>query len=89
MAQITDQNGRPITLSTYQKNEIYNKAKALKEQIRESLCSREETRNPTDRNIDKMQNSEFKIKDKIDRYKKSMQAIGADPKDYDVERLRR
>ena len=81
MPNIVDPQGRPLNLSSYQKNELYRKAQNLKQQIRDAICSRDETRIPNERNVDKMINSEFKNSSKVEEFKKSMQAIGADPSD--------
>ena len=86
---VVNPNGDRINLSTYQRNELYRKARDLKNQIEDSLCTKTETRIPNDRNVQKMLHSEFKVSPKIEEFKKTMRAIGADPKDYNVERLRR
>ena len=61
----------------------------MKEQFVHGLCTVRETKEPTDKNVNKMIHSEFALKGKIDKFKQSMKAIGADPKDYNVEKLRR
>jgi len=86
---VVDTKGNKQVLSSYQKNELYRKARDLKLDIEKGLCSKTESRIPTDKNVQKMIHSEFKIAPKIDEYKKIMKAIGADPKDYNTERLRR
>ena len=87
--RIVDERGNETSLSAYQKNKLYEKANRLRENIKETVCTREECRNPTDKNVQKMLNGEFKIKQDIETFRKSMQAIGADPRDYNVEKLRR
>lgn len=87
--KIVDRNGRPITLTSAQKNEIYRNAKRIKEQLSDKMCTRNECARATPENVNKMLNSEFKSSKQMDVYVKSMQAIGADPKDADVERIRR
>lgn len=89
MAQVVDKQGRPITLTSYQKNEIYRRAKSMKESLSDKMCTRQECSKATPERVNKMLNSEFKASQQMDVYKKSMQAIGADPRDCDVERLRR
>lgn len=89
MAQVVDKQGRPITLTSYQKNEIYRKAKSMKESLSDKMCTRQECSKATPERVNKMLNSEFKASQQMDVYRKSMQAIGADPRDCDVERLRR
>lgn len=89
MPQVVDKHGAPIKLSSYQKNEIYRRAKALKEKLSDTMCTRQECSRATPERVDKMLNSEFKAHKEMDYYTKSMQAIGADPKDADIERIRR
>ena len=86
---VVDSHKNPIKLSSYQKNEFYRRAKNLKEELRDILCTRKECWDPTDRNVNKMLNSEFKSKKKVEEFKNRMKAIGADPKDCNPERLRR
>lgn len=86
---VVDKQGNKQNLSSYQKNELYRKARDLKLQIEKGICSKTETRIPNEKNVQKMLHSEFKIHNKIEEFKKTMKAIGADPKDYNVERLRR
>ena len=86
---VVDAKGNRQVLSSYQKNELYRKARDLKEQIAKGMCSVRETKQPTEKNINKMLNSEFKLANKMTEFRKSMEAIGADPKDYATERLRR
>ena len=86
---VVDTKGNRQVLSSYQKNELYRKARELKEQIAKGMCSKNETRHPTEKNVKKMLNSEFKLSSKMTEFRKSMEAIGADPKDYSTERLRR
>ena len=87
--QIVDRNGNPQTLSSYQKNKIYQRARELQNEIYEGMCTKDECWNPTDYNCEKMIRKEFPLKDKIAEYKRCMKAIGADPKDLDTEKLRR
>lgn len=87
--KVVDKRGNPVALTSYQKNEIYRRAKGMKENLQDALCTRSECSRATPENVRKMLNSEFKANQKIEYYKKSMQAIGADPKDACVEKLRR
>jgi len=87
--RIVDGNKNPLKLSSRQKNGIYKKAKELKAELRDALCTKTECFKPTDANISKMINREMKVKDKIDKFKKSMKAIGADPRDYNIELFRK
>ena len=87
--KIVDKQNNPVSLSSHQKNELYRKARILKEQIREGMCTKTETRIPNHRNVSKMLNSEFKLSSKMTEFRKSMEAIGADPKEFSTERLRR
>jgi len=87
--KLVDRTGAPTVLKTYQKNGLYSKAKKLRSEISEGLCGKEECSSPTDKNVNKMIHSEFRLNPKIEEYKKCMKAIGADPRDYDVNRLRR
>lgn len=84
-----DKNKNPTSLSSYQKNSLYKKARQLKEQLGDILCTKNECNIPNERNVKKMLYSEFKHKDKIEEYRNCMKAINADPKDISTERLRR
>lgn len=86
---VVNKQGEHYNLSSYQKNEIYRMARDLRDNIKDSLCSKSECRNPTDHNIKKMLLSEFKAKKQIREFKNRMKTIGADPGDYSVDRLRR
>lgn len=87
--RVVDQKGNETKLSDYQKTKLYDQAKKLRSEIEGSLCSKEECRTPTDQSVRKMIHSEFKAKEKVEEFKKVMKAIGADPRDYNVERFRR
>lgn len=86
--RVVDKHGTEIRLSSYQKNELYRKAKEAREQLRDSMCTRRETRNPNEQNVNKMVHEMRNDARKVE-YIKSMQAIGADPGDVDCERIRR
>lgn len=87
--KIVDEKGNETKLSSQVKNSLYKQARALGEKIKKSLCTRDECWHPTEKNVDKMINSEFKISDQIDYFTKAMKAVGADPREYDIERMRR
>lgn len=87
--RIVDRQGREVKLTTSQKNQIYRNAKNLGEALRDKMCTKRECSKATPERVNKMLNSEFRSGQQMETYKKSMQAIGADPKDCDVERLRR
>jgi len=87
--RIVDERGNECKLTSRQKNALYKQAKELKAKIKGSLCTRDECWDPNERNVKKMINSEFKVSDKIDYFTKAMKAVGADAKDYDIERMRR
>jgi hypothetical protein len=87
--RIVDPHGKDIKLTDRQKNEIYRKARELKEKLRDGMCTKNECWNPSEKNVNKMLKSEFKQAPQVELYRKSMQAIGADPKDISTERLRR
>jgi len=84
-----DGGGCQVGLSSRTKNTLYREAKGLREKIKDNLCSKDECKDPNDKNVKKMINGEFKIQDDIQKYKKCMQAIGADPNDCNPERWRR
>jgi len=87
--QTVDARGNRIDLSSRQKNALYADARRLRDDIKSSLCSQDECRTPTAKNVEKMMRSEFPMKGRIEGFKKRMEAIGADPKEYNVERFRR
>jgi len=84
-----DRCGNTTGLSSRQKNVLYSNAKKLREKIKDGLCKKDECKNPTDYNVRKMIGSEFTLKKDIETFKNSMKALGADPKEYNMERLRR
>ncbi len=86
---VVDDGGKRIdVLLPRHKNRLYAQARALKEGLRDSLCTRSECWNPVEKNIKKMIHNEMK-NPKVQAFKMAMQAIGADPKDCNVESLRR
>lgn len=87
--KIVNRRGEAITLNSRQKNELYRQARDMKEKIKDSLCTKNECWNPSEKNVDKMLRSEFKQAPLVEKYRKTMQAIGADPRDISTERLRR
>jgi len=86
---VVDSHKNPTNLTSYQKNSLYKKAKQLKEQLGDILCTKNECRIPNERNVNKMLHSEFKHKKKVEEYRNCMKAIQADPRDCSTERLRR
>lgn len=84
--RIVDERGRPITLSTYQKNALYNRAKELRGQIKESLLTKDEMWVPSQHNVAKFRQREGNpiMTKKIEEYRKCMEAIGADPRDRGI-----
>jgi hypothetical protein len=87
--RIVNPKGEDIKLSDRQKNEIYRKARELKEKLRDGMCTKNECWNPTPQNVNKMLKSEFRQAPMTESYVRHMRAIGADPKDINTERLRR
>ena len=87
--KLIDTAGNPVKLSSYQKNHFYKKAKEFKETIKGALLTEKECWNPSEHNVQKMLDREFRVKGHIDKLKQHMRAIGADPRDYDVEKIRR
>jgi len=86
---IVDTKGNPIKLSPRQKNEIYRKAKEMREKIKDSLLTKSECWNPSDKNVQKMLKREFPMGQMVDSFRNHMRAIGADPRDISTERMRR
>jgi spore maturation protein CgeB len=87
--KIVDKKGNPINLTDRQKNVFYQQAREMKEKIQNSLCTKDECHEPTERNVKKMIESEFKMHPLVEGYRKRMQAIGADEKELDIDKLRR
>ncbi len=87
--KIVGPSGDPINLSNRQKNFIYSQAKALKGDIRDSMCTHTETMIPNEANVKKMHDREFKSSKNREKYNKMMRSIGADPKDCSTEELRK
>jgi hypothetical protein len=87
--KVVDKQNNPTNLTSYQKNSLYKKAKQLKAELSDVLCTHTECDIPNERNVKKMLYSEFKNKKKVEEYRDCMKAIGADPKEISTERLRR
>lgn len=87
--KVVDSKGRPVKLSEQQKSTLYGRAKELKEEIKSGLCTKDECFNPTENNVKKMLNSEFKLRPKVEVYNKIMRMLGADPREVNIETLRR
>lgn len=86
---LVDDDGRPIRkVNAFHKNKLYRQAKDLRTKLREELPTKSEHWNPTKENVLKVLHQEIKNKD-IKRYKMAMKAIGADPHDYNMEKIRR
>ena len=84
-----DKNGNQVKLSPYMKNKIYREAKELKGKIKDNLCTKGECWNPTNSNIYKMAHREMGMNPDKVRFDALMGNLGADPKDKNLERLRR
>lgn len=84
-----DKCGREIRPNSFIKNKMWHEAKQLREEIRDGMCTKTECWRPDERNVNKMIRREFPLKDKVERYKKFMRALGPDEKDLNTERLRR
>lgn len=91
MPKIVDTKGNEITLTPHQKNQMYHKAKELRERIKGDLLTKSEHWNPSKENVDKYLKKEGSRDANAARemYKKTMEAIGADPRDISTERLRK
>jgi len=87
--QTVDPHGTPIKLSDRQKDVLYKKAQKLRERIQDNICNKRELHDPSRRNVNKMLYGEMKSNKIIGAYKDHMEAIGADPKDYSIEKMRR
>lgn len=88
--QVVDRAGRPLKLSAYQKNSLYRQAKNLKRHISEGHCTKRECWDTDEHSVRKMKYEMSKLECHRRRtYHKAMTAIGANPHDCSVERLRR
>lgn len=87
--RITDKSGNPITLTPYQKQELYRQACQLRQEILDGMLTQNQCWTRNEYNTDLMVKREFPLTDKIKKYKKLMQAIGADPQDRLMETFRR
>lgn len=88
-ARVVDKSGRPQQLSSYQKNALYKQAREIKEKMKDGMCSKKQCWDTDERAIRKMQHSEMRMSPEIKKMKQNMKAIGADPRDFDPERVRR
>jgi len=89
--KIVTERGEIDRLTSSQKNDMYARARMLKEQIREALLSQSELDNPTPENVQKHIKGEStkEHNDSITLFRDIMKTLGADPKDYSIEELRR
>lgn len=89
--KIVTEKGEIERLTSYQKNDLYAKARVLKEKIREALLSQSELDDPSPENVMKHIKGEStkEHNDSITLFRDIMKSIGADPKDYSIEELRR
>ena len=86
---VVNKYGEPIKLSSYQKNEMYRKAKEIKESMRDKMCTRNETHRVDERTVNKMLHSEFANHDKMKEHHQLMRAIGGSPREADLNNHRR
>lgn len=89
--KLVTEKGEIDRLTSYQKNDLYAKARVLKEKIREALLSQSELDDPSPENVMKHIKGEStkEHNDSITLFRDIMKSIGADPKDYSIEELRR
>ena len=81
--------GKDRNLTQSQRNALYRQAKELKREIKDNICTRQETQVPSRENVRKFIGTDVRMKRKIKYFKDCLKAQGADKKDYDVEKLRR
>lgn len=88
--RVVNPQGKQITLTPHQKNEMYRKAKELRDNIKHSLLTKDEHWHPTPANVKKFMEREGskQMSEKITLFRKHMQAIGADPNDFNIEKMR-
>lgn len=88
--QVVNKQGEPIKLSAYQKNSLYRQAKNLAPHIKDTHCTKNQCWTVNDHNVRRM-GYEMSKSEKHKRwyFMKAMTALGADPKDCSVEKLRR
>lgn len=85
---VLDDNGKKIDkLTVWHKNKLYKQAKALKEELRDKMCTKSECWNPNDKNVQKMVRE--MRNPRIQAFKMAMSAMGAEPRDCNPELLRR
>ena len=90
MYKLTDENGKEIKLSSYQKNEIYRKAKEMKEELKSARLTKSEHWKATPENVQKFIKQEGNpvfIK-RMEQFRNNMRVIGADPSDLRIPEFR-
>lgn len=77
-------------VSVHQRNEMYRQARGLREEIRHGLITKSQHWNPSDSNVKEFMAREGSkgMAEKISLFKSIMKNVGADPKDWDIEKLR-
>jgi phosphoketolase len=86
---LIDDDGKIINKpNAYHKNKVYKQAKELRDKLRDILPTKDEHWNPTRENVNKVLTRELK-NPKIESFQLAMKSLGADPKDYNIERIRR
>lgn len=89
--KIISDKGEIDRLTDFQKNDLYARAKVLKEKIREALLSQSELDIASPENVQKHirgESTQGHTK-AVEDFRNIMKKLGADPKDYSVEELRR
>ena len=87
--QVVNKHGEPIKLTGYQKDVLYKKAREIREDMKDKMCTRHETHRTDERTVAKMVGSEFANHDKMREYNQSMKALGAEGKETDLNNYRR
>ncbi len=78
-------------LTSFDKNDLYAKAKMLKEKIREALLSQSELDNASPENVKKHLKGEStkEHNESVTMFQDIMKTLGADPKDYSIKEMRK
>lgn len=89
--EVISDAGEITRLTDNQKNVFYARAKLLKEKIRSALLSMAESHDASEHNVLKHLKTEStpEHQKNVEEFRNLMIALGADPKDFSVEKLRR
>ena len=86
-----DRNGNPVKVNGWSKNQIYSKARELREELRGAMLTKDECWDPSERNVQKMMRTEMSLKHRVktQQYRRMMEVVSGNRTENNLERFRR